>query len=452
MTDYLGLFVKDSSGRPFQGECWPGISAWVDFTDPEAREIWSHYISSSYPSTTGNLHIWNDMNEPSVFKACETTMPKTNLHSNGAEHRDVHNIYGMYLHRASYEGLISRSHAQRPFVLSRAFFAGSHRYGAVWTGDNLSTWDYLKASVTMCVGIAGCGISLCGADIGGFSGQPSAELMCRWYQLGAFLPFFRAHATRKTKKREPWAFGEENTEIIRFAILKRYELLAYWYYLFYRYSQCGSPVIRSMFMQYPEDLDLRKYEMQFQVGEALLVAPVTESGQAVVQVKIPRGRWFDYFNFREVGEGRQDYAVEKLWMPVFVRGGWIVPLMEPRKSSMMMRDGKYSFLVALDEDMKASGSIFNDDGESFGEKGGKALKGEVRFEDRVMRYEVVDGLGWRNYIKHAVVLGLRGKPKIITAKQGELEEHLEFFYREEALFIVFNNISVNSPWIISLSQ
>lgn len=446
MINYLDLFVKDFTNQNFIGKCWTGESVWVDFLDPEARGIWADFIANNYLSTSA-LHIWNDMNEPAVFDTCESTMPKSNLHENGIEHRDVHNLYGMYMQKASYEGLVLRSCGKlRPFVLSRAFFAGSQKFGAVWTGDNGADWEYLKVSVSMCVGIAGCGISLCGADVGGFYGETSEELMRRWYQIGAFLPFFRGHAHKNTKKREPWMYNEETTEVIRFAIWKRYELLPYWYTLFYQYHCEGTPVIRSMFLQYPDEESLRGLDWQFQIGEALLVIPVTAPQQKHVQLKLPNGRWFDYFTHVEVPSDIEEYPIQKNWIPVFIRGGCIIPLQEPASSTAFMRNHKFTFIVALDWEGQANGKIFTDDLESFAHQEGKKLIGKFEFINQEMIYEVEDNLKWTCEVQKIIILGL--KNMAFTVVYGE-KEH-EFFYCGSELHVVTQGLFINSSWKLKL--
>ncbi|EFN52006.1 hypothetical protein CHLNCDRAFT_139544, partial [Chlorella variabilis] len=141
--------------------CWPGSSSYLDMVNGEVRDWWSHQFSTSvYSGSTKHLYIWNDMNEPSVFNGPEITMHKDNLHLNGtAEHRDVHNVYGYFYHMATADGLRKRGFEEwgpdgdRPFVLSRAFFAGTQRIGAIWTGDNEATWEHLKVSVPMLLAI-----------------------------------------------------------------------------------------------------------------------------------------------------------------------------------------------------------------------------------------------------------------------------------------------------------
>jgi len=238
------LYVKTKDAGDFEGHCWPGSSSWIDFTNPKAREWWiSKFALDQYKSSSRDLYIWNDMNEPSVFNGPEVTMHKHNIHHDNWEHRDVHNLYGLYQHMATAEGLRRRNN-ERPFVLSRAFFAGSQRFGAIWTGDNAAEWSHLKASNPMLLSIGLAGLPFSGADVGGFFGNPEGELMVRWYQTGAFQPFFRGHAHLDSKRREPWLKGEPFTTHIRNAIKTRYTLLPLWYTLFHETSLNGSPIIR----------------------------------------------------------------------------------------------------------------------------------------------------------------------------------------------------------------
>jgi alpha 1,3-glucosidase len=161
------------TARSYEGHCWPGSSSWVDYTDASGRRWWAERFKyDQYGLSSDRLFIWNDMNEPSVFSGPEVTMHKTALHKHDIEHREVHNIYGMLMHRATWEGLLLRdNNERRPFLLTRAFFAGSQRYGAVWTGDNKADWSHLQASTPMLLALGVAGISFAGADVGGFFGD-----------------------------------------------------------------------------------------------------------------------------------------------------------------------------------------------------------------------------------------------------------------------------------------
>jgi alpha 1,3-glucosidase len=184
-----GLYVKDkSSDKDYDGWCWPGSSSYLDFTDAKVRNWWAdQFAYDKYTGSSSSLFIWNDMNEPSVFNGPEVSMQKDLRNLNGIEHREWHNLYGILFHRATSEGLIQRDGAgnSRSFVLSRSFFAGSQRYGAIWTGDNKSSWDHLKISTPMLLSLNVAALSFVGADVGGFFGNPDAELMTRWMQVGA---------------------------------------------------------------------------------------------------------------------------------------------------------------------------------------------------------------------------------------------------------------------------
>lgn len=244
----LGLYVKDNSGKnDFDGWCWPGSSSYLDFTAEKVRSWWAEQFSyGKYKGSTPELFTWNDMNEPSVFNGPEVSMQKDLLNLNKVEHREWHNLYGMLFHRSTAEGLTVRNKEGnlRPFVLSRSFFAGSQRYGAIWTGDNAAEWSHLKISSPMLLGLNVAALSFVGADVGGFFGNTDAELMIRWMQAGAYQPFFRGHAHHDAKRREPWMFGDETMVRLRHAAMSRYALLPFWYTVFWQAGVSGMPVMR----------------------------------------------------------------------------------------------------------------------------------------------------------------------------------------------------------------
>jgi alpha 1,3-glucosidase len=228
------------------------------------------------------------MNEPSVFTGPEITMPKDVIHHGNVEHRDIHNAYGMLLHRSTFEGHLKRSNNQdRPFILSRAFFVGTQRYGCIWTGDNTGEWSHLEASIPMLLSIGIAGITNAGADVGGFFLNPDGELILRWYQIGSLQPFFRAHAHIDTKRREPWLYGEPYMSLMKEAVERRYRLLPYIYTLFEESSRTGNPVMRSMMQHFPDDEHVYGMDSQYMFGNALVVKPVSQKGQSSVTTYLP---------------------------------------------------------------------------------------------------------------------------------------------------------------------
>ena len=230
--------------------------------------------------------------------------------------------------------LMRSNYKLRPFVLSRSFFAGSQRFGAVWTGDNIADWEHLAIAVPMLLSLSVSGIPFCGADVGGFFNNPDSELLTRWYQAGAFQPFFRGHAHLHTKRREPWLFDEQTNKLIKSSIKKRYTYLPLWYTLFHEHEKTATPPMRPLWMEYPQDvetfsidnqfllgktlvfyaLDFRvcKYLLLFLVGDAILVHPVIRSGETEVSVYFPGDNtlWYEIENYQVYqGPGYQTIPV-----------------------------------------------------------------------------------------------------------------------------------------------
>uniref|UniRef100_A0A3B4XF22 Glucosidase alpha, neutral C n=1 Tax=Seriola lalandi dorsalis TaxID=1841481 RepID=A0A3B4XF22_SERLL len=289
-----GHFVRNREGQLYQGSCWPGESCYLDFSSPATRAWYSRCFSlDKYKGSTPSLFVWNDMNEPSVFDGPEQTMPKDAVHYGGWEHRELHNLYGFYQHMATVEGLVTRSGgSERPFVLSRSFFAGSQRLGAIWTGDNVASWEYLKISIPMLLSLSVAGVVFCGADVGGFIKDPDPELLVRWYQAAALQPFFRGHSANVTKRREPWLFGEEVTAAIRAVIQQRCR----------QRGVCFLP----LWAEFPREQSTFAVDDQYMIGGALLACPVTEAGLQEAKVLLPGSGeiWYDVHSAKAYEGGK----------------------------------------------------------------------------------------------------------------------------------------------------
>uniref|UniRef100_A0A672YYU2 Neutral alpha-glucosidase AB n=1 Tax=Sphaeramia orbicularis TaxID=375764 RepID=A0A672YYU2_9TELE len=422
-----GFYIKNKDGGDYEGWCWPGSAGYPDFTRPDMRAWWaSMFAYDQYEGSMENLYTWNDMNEPSVFNGPEVTMHKDATH--GAwEHRDVHNLYGLYVQMATADGQIQRSGGvERPFVLTRAFFAGSQRYGAVWTGDNAAEWDHLKISIPMCLSLGLVGISFCGADVGGFFKSPSTELLVRWYQTGAYQPFFRAHAHLDTPRREPWLFGPENTALIRDAVRQRYTLLPYWYQQFYLAYHTGQPVMRPLWVEYPQDPATFALDDEFLIGRDLLVHPVTEEGARGVTAYLP-GKdevWFDVNTFQKHNGAQNLYIpVTMSSIPVFQRGGSIIPRkLRVRRSSSCMEHDPYTLYVALNPQRTAEGEIYIDDGHTFNYEKQEFIHRRLMFANNVLSSVNLNPearFTTRSWIERVVILGASKPSKVTLKTAGE---------------------------------
>ncbi|XP_061429640.1 LOW QUALITY PROTEIN: neutral alpha-glucosidase AB-like [Lethenteron reissneri] len=456
-----GYLMKNKDGRDYEGWCWPGSVSYPDFANPDVRSWFaSKFAYDQYEGSSEILFTWNDMNEPSVFNGPEVTMHKDTVHLSGWEHRDLHNLYGLYQQMATVEGQIRRSGGvERPYVLSRAFFAGSQRYGSIWTGDNTGEWGHLRVSIPMLLNINLCGISFSGADVGGFFRNPPPELLVRWYQAGAYQPFFRAHAHIDTQRREPWLIGADNMALVRVALHQRYALLPFWYTAFYHAHRTGEPVMRALWVEFPKETATFAIEDEYLLGDALLVHPITEAGSRGVSIYLPGPGelWYDVHDHRKYEGGQELYVpVTMSSIPVYQRGGSVVPRQNrPRRSSECMHDDPYTLYVALDKAGRAEGQLFLDDGHSFAYDTDKrfALR-SFHFSNGALVASSADPSGsysTKSWLEKVVVIGVK-KPSHVTLKQAvsPSESALEFEYDAATATLEVRKPGVNiaSDWTI----
>jgi alpha-glucosidase len=308
-----------------EGYVWPGRCQFPDFTNPEVRTWWGTLFREL--AEAGVAGVWNDMNEPAVFGT--GTFPVDVRHSydgHKGSHRKAHNVYGMQMVRATYEGLKKQYKNKRPFTITRAGYSGVQRYSSVWTGDNVATWEHLKLGIIQCQRLSVSGIPFCGTDIGGFSGEPDGELFARWIQFGVFSPFMRAHSAGDTKEREPWSFGKEIEDINRKFIELRYRLLPYIYSAFWEHHKYGFPILRPVVMLEQNEEGNHYRENEFTFGDKILVCPVTDQGAVTKRVYLPKGDWYDYWTHQFYEGGREiDVEAPLDSMPIFVRAGAVIP-------------------------------------------------------------------------------------------------------------------------------
>lgn len=387
-------FVHNPDGSVFVGKVWPGPSVFPDFTDAKARAWWGTNYREFVDA--GIAGFWNDMNEPSVFNDIGT-MPLDVVHRiasddftpRNAGHAEIHNVYGMQNTRATYDGMKALRPDERAFVMTRASYAGGQRYAVTWTGDNSSTWDHLELMVHQLINLGLSGFAYSGADIGGFTGGPSPELMTRWFEIGAFTPIFRDHSAKDTPRAEPWVDGPAQLAIRRRFVEERYRLMPYLYALADLNARTGDPLMRPVFYDYPDAARAScDQSMTFTLGNALLVAPPPkmESPQSY-EVCLPPGGWFDYWTGERVtgaaagtngGDGASHItekpSLEKL--PVFVRAGTILPRQPLVQSASEKPVGPLHLDVYPGDD--CTGTIYLDDGHSMGFEKGDFLRQTIR--------------------------------------------------------------------------
>ncbi|MEU7554656.1 glycoside hydrolase family 31 protein [Streptomyces sp. NPDC044571] len=324
-----GAFVRDARGQEVRGEVWPGECVYPDFTDPAVRSWWGGLYAERLAQ--GFSGVWHDMNEPVSFAPFgDPSLPRSARHAlegAGGDHRAAHNVYGLAMARAGWEGLVRLRPDERPFLFSRSGWAGMQRYGGTWSGDVETGWEGLRASLALVLGLGLCGVPYSGPDVGGFSGSPSPELYLRWLQLGAYLPLFRTHSAIWAGRREPWEFGPEVEEHAGAVLAERERLRPYFVTLAHLARRTGAPYVRPLWWGAPEDRVLRDCEDAFLLGDALLVAPVLEPGADRRAVRLPRGRWYDTATgaaYEGPGQVLLDAPAGRI--PVLARAGALLPV------------------------------------------------------------------------------------------------------------------------------
>ncbi|KAJ6491629.1 glycoside hydrolase family 31 protein [Mycena vitilis] len=456
------VLVKPPSGEgEYEGWCWSGSSSWIDFFNPDSWDWWKSLFKTtplksgwSWTTSTTDVHIWNDMNEPSVFNGPEISMPRDNIHHGGWEHRAIHNINGMLFSNLTSQAVRDRTETpERPFVLTRSFFAGSQRFGAMWTGDNLGTWEHMAVGNQMVLANGIAGMSFAGSDVGGFFGNPEPEMLVRWYQVGIFNPFFRAHAHIDTKRREPFLLEQPYKGMIKDILRLRYTMLPVWYTAFRETSVTGVPVLRPHYVAFPKDPKGFDLDDQYFIGASgLLVKPITSKGTTETTVYLPEDEvYYDYFThhvYRGAAKGKEITVHAELdQIPLFVRGGSIVPTRErPRRSSVLMKQDPFTLRVALSKAGGARGELYLDDGVSYTHQQGQFVwrefiaetaKKTVRLTTKDLGAarpdEAVDGVALGQYnagnafaetikdvrVEKIVVEGLSGKPSSVKVEGGK---------------------------------
>lgn len=358
-----GYFLKWPDGRLVLGEVWPGTSAFPDFTNPKTRKWWGGLYRILCDA--GVAGFWHDMNEPAAFAAFgDCTLPVMAPHymeGRGGDHREAHNVYALLEARAAFEGLRELNPDKRPWILSRSGFAGLQRYAWNWTGDSESNWWSLRQSLRIALSLSVCGIPYTGPDIGGFGGAPSPELFARWFELGAFLPFFRTHSAWFTPRREPWCFDDKTYAIIAKYLKLRARLMPYWYTLAFEASRLGHPLVRPMFWPDASDKAMLGLEDQFYIGDALLVAPILEEGVNSREVLLPKGLWYNLYDDQMAeGPGKVHVEAPIETIPVFVRAGSIVPMEEDGRIVLHVYVPPAPFEVF-------AGELYSDAGDGYGE-------------------------------------------------------------------------------------
>jgi len=396
-------FVKNPDGSTYVGVVWPGKAVFPDFTQKASRDWWGTLYADFV--SKGVAGFWNDMNEPAIFQVASKTMPDDTQHrieepgftTRTASHLEAHNIFGMQNSRGTFEGLLKIDPNARPFVMTRASYAGGQRYAATWSGDNSSTWNHLRQTTPQLINLGLSGFAMSGADVGGFAGSPQAELLTRWLEVAAFHPIDRDHTANDTNPQEPWENGtQEDIDLRRRYIEERYHLLPYIYTTADEMSRTGLPIMRPLFLEFPtptadgSPIDLANGNV-FMLGPDLLVAQSPYPDEVDnYSVALPPVGWYDYWTgaLVEGASGRKAIDNTRVaqpevkihrsldTLPVFVRAGAIVPEQPLVQSTDEKPQGPLTLRVypPTQPGKDCSGSLYLDDGASYAFQKGDLLR------------------------------------------------------------------------------
>ena len=358
-------FCKRSEGGLMKGEVWPGICCFPDFTNPEARLWWGRLFKDLVK--IGIQGIWNDMNEPTVFgNVTFFDDVRHDYDGDNSSHRRAHNVYGMQMARATFEGMKKLLDEKRPFTLTRAGFAGVQRYSAVWTGDNIGSWEHLWLANVQCQRLSISGISFVGSDVGGFIGEPNGQLLARWIQLGVFHPFFRSHSSGDQGDKEPWVFGEKVEKIVKKYIELRYKLLPYIYTTFWQHATYGTPILRPLSFIDQSDPETHYRQDEFGFGDSLLVCPVTAPDSRGRWLYLPKGGWYGYWDEAYYEGGMESWAEAPLdTLPLYVKAGAVLPNY-PVQQYVGEKKIETLTLHVYHTDSKLESTLFEDSGDGYG--------------------------------------------------------------------------------------
>lgn len=317
-------FAKYPDGSFYTGTVWPGRCHFPDFTNAKVREWWGKSFTAL--TDMGVEGFWNDMNEPAAWGQAVPTLIEFNNGEYKTTLREARNIYGMQMSRGTFEGTKNIMNNQRPFILTRAAYAGIQRYSAVWTGDNFASDDHMFAGVRLVNSLGLSGVSFVGPDAGGFSKDPSPDLFVRWLSVGAYTPFFRNHTEINSRQQEPWVFGDNHTNASREIIKQRYRLLPYIYSAFYQAAKTGIPIARSLAIDYTFDNTIydTRFQNQYMFGDNLLIAPAS-STERIIKVYLPEGEWYRLSTDEFYTGGKEIFADCPITdLPVFVKAGSVI--------------------------------------------------------------------------------------------------------------------------------
>ena len=372
-ADSLDIFVKDDRTGKFYDMPWPwgGRCGLIDFSNPAAASWWGDYQQK--PIDDGVAGFWTDMGEPAWSN--EEVLDRLHIQHYAGPHAKMHNLYGLYWDKVVTEEFEKRNPGKRLFQMTRSAFAGMQRYCFSWTGDSGNdlgltySWDQFAYQIPVMLSASVSGVPFITGDITGYCGDipdysAAAEIYIRWMQFGLFTPLSRAHHWGGTQV-EPWKFGDEAVDCARKVVEIKYALMPYLYTCAREAYDTGTPIMRAMFLEFPDDPECARLDFQFMFGPSILVAPVVEEGARTRRLYLPEGEWYDWYTEELYEGGRYIETPAPLdKVPLFVRAGSIIPTVAARQYTWENPDAPLYVDVWPSSAGSFEYTLYEDDGES----------------------------------------------------------------------------------------
>jgi alpha-glucosidase (family GH31 glycosyl hydrolase) len=372
------ILAVDSTGEAATFEFYFGNGGIIDVYDEKGYK-WLSNINRELMEL-GVTGIWGDLGEPEAH-------PSYVIHATGTAN-EVHNTYGHDWARLVYNTFLEYNSEMRPFVLMRAGAAGSQRYGLIpWSGDVSRSWDGLSRQIEIALQMGMQGLAYMHSDLGGFSpAEADGELYVRWMQYGVFQPIYRPHADEALPS-EPVFWDSETKHLAKKAIELRYKMLPYNYNLVWKNAQTGEPLMRPLFFEEPDNVDLFDYDVAYLWGNDFLIAPIMKPGVISKDIYLPKtSDWIDFYTGKKY-KGGQTISVEvnKESIPAFVRSGSIIPMTKSLQHTKEYDGNTLEIHYYYDaESDNAELILYNDDGltqDAFQKKEFEMLKFKIKKEE-----------------------------------------------------------------------
>ncbi len=399
-----GYFCKKADGSNFVAGVWPGRTHFPDFLNRDVRE----WFGAKYKRLldSGIEGFWNDMNEPAIFytdegvqegidyiKAHENTTLDANsffdfrdaigglsnrqkdyesfyhdIDGQIVRHDKVHNLYGYNMTRAAGEAFDILEPDKRILMFSRASYIGMHRYGGIWTGDNQSWWSHILLNIKMMPSLNMCGFLYTGADLGGFGGNCTRDLLLRWMAFGIFTPLMRNHSAIGTRDQECYAFG--NSDDFKHMLSIRYSLIPYLYSEYMKACLNNEMMFRPIAFDFPNDEMAAQVEDQLMLGDGIMLTPVYQQNVSGRYVYLPEDMLYINFQssskrkYQVMRKGHHYIHVALNEVPLFLRKGKILPLCRTTDCTDNLDTSKLELIAYADSllEVPIEYVLYEDDG------------------------------------------------------------------------------------------